>query len=271
MQQVRPSSIQGAPDMVHAGPSPYFDFQAAAGVTKHIGGASATDDLTSLCRLQPGQGVLDVGCGVGFTARYLAQSVRLHVVGVDLRAGMVERAREYSANVPVDIRPEFRLADAQSLPFEDNRFDAVICESVLAFVPNRALALAEFIRVTKPGGWVGFTEAFWAKQPSPDMERVFQRLEPSLRFEPSSTWEALLAHSHLTDTVVHINAGTNAMKDARNQLRRMGMGTLLRSWWRSLALLRVTRFRSVLFGAGKLAGKHMNSLGYGVYVGRKPA
>ncbi len=250
--------------------STYFEFQAAAGLTKHIGGASATDDLVALCHLQPGQRLLDVGCGVGITARYFAEVLGLNVIGVDLRPAMIERARARCGGSSTATKPDFRVADAQSLPFDDDTFDAVICESVLAFVPDRAQALHEFIRVTRPGGWVGFTEAFWASAPNAEMEAYFREMEPSLHFEPSSTWEALLASSGLTETVVHINARTNPMKDARNQLKRVGLGQVLRAWGRSLTLLTDGRFRRFMLGAGKLANRNMNSLGYGVYVGRKP-
>lgn len=248
----------------------YFEFQAAAGLTKHIGGASATDDLAALCHLQPGQRMLDVGCGVGISARYFADKLGLNVTGVDLRPAMIERARANCDGSPAAVKPDFRVADAESLPFDDETFDAVVCESVLAFVPDRARALRELIRVTRPGGWVGFTEAFWASAPNAAMEAYFRKMEPSLHFEPSSTWEALLAGSGLTEPVVHINASTNPMKDARNQLKRVGLGPLLRAWGRSLTLLADGRYRRFMLGAGKLANKNMNSLGYGVYVGRKP-
>lgn len=55
---------------------------------------------------------------------------------------------------------EFHVADAQNLPFDDNQFDVVICESVNAFVPNRAKAASEYVRVIKSGGFLGMSEPF---------------------------------------------------------------------------------------------------------------
>lgn len=53
---------------------------------------------------------------------------------------------------------EFRVADVQDLPFEADLFDAVIGESVIAFPENENEAVGECVRVTKPGGYVGFNE-----------------------------------------------------------------------------------------------------------------
>ena len=62
--------------------------------TKHPGGQTATDQLVELCRIDADKRVLDVGCGVGVTPCNLARSCGAEVVGVDLRARMINRARE---------------------------------------------------------------------------------------------------------------------------------------------------------------------------------
>ena len=57
------------------------------------------------------------------------------------------------------------VADAQCLPFADRTFDAVICESVTAFVPGKLRAVAEYARVMRPGGYVGLAEGTWLTPP----------------------------------------------------------------------------------------------------------
>ncbi|NOK58621.1 MAG: class I SAM-dependent methyltransferase [Chloroflexi bacterium AL-W] len=62
----------------------------------------------------------------------------------------------------------FACADIQQLPFRDNRFDAVICESVLAFPPDKHQAIRECLRVVRLGGYVGLNEVTWVHDTPPD-------------------------------------------------------------------------------------------------------
>ena len=63
-----------------------FDYQAYAGLTKHLGGLAATEELIRLCEISSDDEVLEVGCGVGQTASLLAKRIGCRVVGVDLAA-----------------------------------------------------------------------------------------------------------------------------------------------------------------------------------------
>lgn len=97
-------------------------------------------------------------------------------------------------------RAEFRVADAQKLPFEDAHFDAVITESVLSFVPEKPLALREFMRVTKPGGYIGLNESCWVKTPVPP-EAVAVLSTPifmGLQLETFDAYVSLLSASRLS-------------------------------------------------------------------------
>jgi ubiquinone/menaquinone biosynthesis C-methylase UbiE len=57
----------------------------------------------------------------------------------------------------------FRVADAQNLPFEDNLFDVVIGEFITGLLDNERRGTNEYLRVAKPGGYVGLNEATWIK------------------------------------------------------------------------------------------------------------
>jgi ubiquinone/menaquinone biosynthesis C-methylase UbiE len=78
------------------------------------------------------------------------------VVGVDLSAQMVEWAWRRAHEGGVEDRLGFVVADVPAQPFEDARFDVVIAESVLAIVVDEERAIPEMVRVTKPGGYVGW-------------------------------------------------------------------------------------------------------------------
>jgi SAM-dependent methyltransferase len=92
---------------------------------------------------------LDVGCGTGaLTSAVLTAADPAEVVGVDPSEQFLSTARAGVA----DPRVTFQVADARSLPFEDDRFDVVATGLVLNFVPDPAQAAAEIARVTVPGG-----------------------------------------------------------------------------------------------------------------------
>jgi len=145
----------------------FFDFAAEVGLTKHIGGIAATEALIELCQIGRDSYILDVGCGVGATACFIAKRIGCRVVGVDILERMVERSRQRAKRQKLTHKVEFRMADAQKLPFEDNLFDAVLTESVTAFPEDKQKAVSEYARVTKPGGYVGLNETAWLKVPVP--------------------------------------------------------------------------------------------------------
>ncbi|MGO9058429.1 MAG: methyltransferase domain-containing protein [Candidatus Binataceae bacterium] len=106
----------------------------------------------TLLELRPGNRVIDVGCGLGDNARELASLVgsRGRVVALDASETMVDEARKRSvgSNLPID----FVTGDAHALKFEDNTFDACWVERVLEHLADPARAIAELVRVAKPGG-----------------------------------------------------------------------------------------------------------------------
>ena len=98
--------------------------------------------------VKAGDRVLDVACGTGVvTLDAAAISGRDTLpVGLDLSPGMLSVARSLDADI------DWRLGDAGTLPFADASFDRVVCQFGLMFFPDRVQALAEMIRVLRPGG-----------------------------------------------------------------------------------------------------------------------
>ena len=95
-----------------------------------------------------GQDVLDVACGTGVLTRVLVERVGSNgsVSGVDINPGMLAVARRISPEV------SWREADAEALPYEDESFDAVLCQFGLMLFLAPEAALREMKRVLKPGG-----------------------------------------------------------------------------------------------------------------------
>jgi arsenite methyltransferase len=253
----------------------FFDFAAEVGLTKHLGGAGATEELVALCHIDAGSYVLDVGCGAGVTPCALVKRHGCRVMGVDISPQMIERSRERAGRERVADRVEFRVGDAQQLPFEDDLFDAVITESVTAFPADKAGAVAEYARVTRPGGYVGLNESTWRKVPPPPEVVAWagQDLGASVKPLTSEEWAGLLQGAGLEEITVRTCAIT-ARSEGRGILQRYGWSGMLRVLGRMLALYArdpaYRRFVKEVRGKGVMPENLEEYFGYGLYVGRKP-
>lgn len=98
--------------------------------------------------------VLDVGCGIGHWGQILADILppNAKVTGIDKEAQWVEQASERAKALNLAERYNYTQGDAQELPFEDNSFDFVTCQTVLIHMKHPQLVIREMVRVLKPGG-----------------------------------------------------------------------------------------------------------------------
>jgi arsenite methyltransferase len=247
----------------------YFEFIADLGMTKHYGSMEATRELIELCRIGSGQYVLDVGCGVGATPSYLAKATDCRVVGVDLLEKMIEQSRERAKAEGVEDRVEFRVADARELPFEDNLFDAVIMESVNIFFDDKTQAMREYIRVAKPGGYVGMTEMTWLKAPSPELEDTFKRMVCAQALDARG-WKDLMEQAGLMDVVGSAHR-IDIPLESKGRFERYGRWGMVKVMLKILAMyLGDRRSRQFLKdGVGAVSKDLLDVVGYGVFVGRK--
>ena len=252
----------------------FFDFAAEAGLTKHFGGLEGTEELVELCHIGEDSYVLDVGCGVGVTPCYLVKRYGCRAVGVDIRPRMVERSVERARKEGVADRVEFRVADAQDLPFEDGLFDIVLTESATAFPEDKQRAVNEYARVTRPGGYVGLAESTWLKVPPPPELVAWASQDVGASVQPLTAegWQALLEQAGLQGIVVRLHP-VNAKKEAGLLLRRYGYGGMIGSALRALSMfVRNPAYRSFVKGVGKdgVVPENLGEyFGYGMYVGRK--
>jgi len=252
----------------------FFDFAAEVGLTKHIGGREATDALIELCHITPDSYVLDVGCGAGVTPAYIARKVGCRVVGVDIMPKMVERSAEQARREGVSNLTEFKVADAQDLPFEDDRFDAVMTESVAAFPENKQKTVGEFARVTKPGGYVGLNETAWIKYPPPLEVVAWASQEVGATVKPLTPeeWAGLLETAGLKD-ITSKTYPIDVKDETRGILQRYGFGGMLRTMLRTFRLyLRNPDYREFVQGvrqSGLTPENLTEYFGYGLFVGKK--
>ena len=106
-------------------------------------------DLLKVWGVEPGQRLLDVGCGAGQLALPAAR-MGLEATGVDIATNLVARARERAAAEGLGAR--FDEGDAEALPYEDDSFDIVASIFGAMFAPRPERVAAELQRVCRPGG-----------------------------------------------------------------------------------------------------------------------
>lgn len=164
--------------------------------------------------------VLDVGCGPGDILRTMIhQNQRWgRLVGCDFSPGMIRRAVELSAGLGV----QFLVADAQALPFPDESFDVVMARHMLPYVPDIERAIAEAVRVLRPGGQ--FLATANGAATMPEYESALNRMAaqfPGL-FRAESTPERFtlengpeLLAAHLGQVETHVLRGTLCFPEAR--------------------------------------------------------
>ncbi|MAN79721.1 MAG: hypothetical protein CMF64_04945 [Magnetovibrio sp.] len=117
----------------------------------HGRGREATDEMIDRLAPRAGQHVVDIGCGVGGPARYLAAMTGARVSGVDLTPEFIAVAAELAERTGLSEMTEFHVGDALNLPFDDAAFDAGFTQNVSMSVPDKARFFAEAARVLKSG------------------------------------------------------------------------------------------------------------------------
>ena len=117
----------------------------------HPGGQATTRRALELIGVMPGERLLDIASGKGDSAVLAARERACLVTGIDYGEAAVIDARLTVDAAGLSDRVAFRVGDAEALPFEDQSFDAVLCECSLCIFPDKRRALAEVRRVLRPG------------------------------------------------------------------------------------------------------------------------
>ena len=121
----------------------------------HIGGRIASAHFLDQLEIKPSQTILDVGCGLGGSARFAAKTYGANLVGLDLTPEYVETGQALCDWVGLSDRIELHQGSALALPFEAARFDGAFMMHVGMNIQDKQTLIAEVSRVLKPGAKYG--------------------------------------------------------------------------------------------------------------------
>jgi SAM-dependent methyltransferase len=124
----------------------------------HARGFPATKDLADALPIKTGDSIVDIGCGIGGPARYLAERFDCSVSGLDITQPFVDAANKLTKLVGLEGRVVIDLGDGQNLGYGDNSFDGGYTQHVTMNIADRTRFFAEAFRVVKPGAFFALTE-----------------------------------------------------------------------------------------------------------------
>lgn len=118
----------------------------------HIGGRAATVPFIDALQVTKDSRILDLGCGLGGPARYVAAQTGAHVTGIDLTEEFIDTAKALTEWTGLSERVHLLMGSVMELPFEDRSMDAAYMIHVGMNIPDKAGLAREVARVLKPGG-----------------------------------------------------------------------------------------------------------------------
>src|SRR4029077_16037311 len=117
----------------------------------HGRGPLATEELVAMLEPQAGEGILDIGSGLGGPARWIASRFGCAVTGVDLTEEHCDAARELNATCGLLDRVHILQGSAPALPLPDAGYDRAYSHNVVMNIADKAAVYREAFRVLKPG------------------------------------------------------------------------------------------------------------------------
>jgi arsenite methyltransferase len=235
----------------------------------HPGGLQLTGRLGRMLDLSSGSRVLDVACGKGTAAVFLAKEFGCEVFGVDYGNQNVEAARSLAQTEHVESRVQFERGDAETLPFADESFDAVICECAFCTFPDKVAAAREFFRVLRRGGHVGISDLTRSEILPKDLDGLL-------------AWVACIGDAQTVDgyvaylrdagfSVDSIEQRNDALKEMVDHVRMKLLGAEIMAGLSKLQLPGIDLGAAKQMASSAMAAVKQERLGYVLISATKPA
>ena len=191
----------------------------------HPGGLELTGYLGTVVGLKAEDRVLDIACGRGASAVYLARRFGCHVTGLDYGQDNMLAAREYALNEDISHLTVFKEGDAERLPFEDCTFDVVISECSFCTFPDKERAAQEMARVLNRHGRMGMTDVTVSKPLPEDVQSLLAWVACLAGAGSPDLYLSILREAGFTDFIVEDKR--EALLEMVNDIRRKLLGAEL--------------------------------------------
>jgi ubiquinone/menaquinone biosynthesis C-methylase UbiE len=181
---------------------------------------------------------------------------------------MLEQARDRAQSLEVADRVSFQAGDARRLPFADGTFDATLVESVNVFFKDKLPVIRGYMRVTRPGGYIGHLEMIWLATPTPETVESYQRTVYADSMELDE-WRRLLEDAGPEDVVANAYK-LDVRTESRGRIQRYGCNGLMRATVRIISAVFKDQISRQFLGNifSSVPNDMMKNTGYGVYAGR---
>jgi ubiquinone/menaquinone biosynthesis C-methylase UbiE len=234
----------------------------------HPGGFRLTARVGELLNLAPGSRVLDVACGKGAPACFLAERFGCHVLGIDYGSQNVADAVQLASAKGLSPLVRFESGDAEGLPFSDGSFDAIICECAFCTFPNKAGAAREFERVLRSGGGVGLNDITRGPALPEELNSSLAWLACIADAQPVAAYVECLCGANLKMEKIEIH--NEALAEMVQQIGVKLLGAEVLAGLNKIALPGIDLTAAKQMARSALAAIQKDQLGYAVLVAMKP-
>jgi ubiquinone/menaquinone biosynthesis C-methylase UbiE len=219
----------------------------------HVRGIEATKELLADVELKKCF-ALDLGCGIGGPARFLAMEKKFNVVGIDLNPDYILMAHKFTKMLGLEKNAKFEVGNATALPYSDSLFDMVLTQHVQMNIQNKVKFYSEISRVLKPGGFFVYYDIFisgpdeiefpvpWAEEDSisflhtkSNMHEILEQVNLKIKDTNDQTMAGIdsfikmkagIQENGLPEIGVHLLMGSNASTKIANLLTALQEGSI---------------------------------------------
>ncbi|GAC1438699.1 MAG: hypothetical protein NVS1B11_27800 [Terriglobales bacterium] len=234
----------------------------------HPGGLQLTGELGRMLGVGPASRVLDVACGKGKTAVFLAKEFGCEVFGIDYGEQNVADARSLAHADHVDSRVQFERGDAEDLPFADGAFEAVICECAFCTFPDKVASAWEFFRVLRRGGHVGISDLTRERTLPVELDGLLAWIACIGDAQTLDGYTALLRDAGFT--MESVKQRNDALEEMVNQVRVRLLGAEIMTGLNKLQLPGLDLGAAKRMANSAIAAVKQGELGYVLICAAKP-
>jgi arsenite methyltransferase len=234
----------------------------------HPGGLKLTERLGQFLQLGPSSHVLDVASGRGTSAIFLAQHFGCEVIGLDYGPQNVAQANDVAARQGLSARVRFEQADAESIPYPNSSFDAVVCECAFCTFPDKSKAAEEFARVLRGAGRVGISDLTRAAELPKELDGLLAWIACIADALPIEEYVRCFRDAGLTPRTTEPH--DNALIDMVRQIQGKLLGVEIMAGLKKIDLPGLDLAAAKQMATMALAAIQRGQLGYAIILAERP-